>query len=60
MARSILDYNVVQPGYETAGAEPTLRMLIHAYYDKHFEPSKALALAEEYIAQLRTVYPSAQ
>lgn len=52
--RSFLDYNVVQPGHEASGAEPTLRMLIFQYYDKHFCGNEELCnkYASEYCRQL--------
>ena len=50
--RSIIDFNVVQPGFESSGAEPTLRMLIHAYYGRFFPDDIASKYAHEYIRQI--------
>ena len=51
--RSILDFNVVQPGHESAGAEPTLRMLVHQYYVKHIHNEDLAAnFANEYLRQI--------
>lgn len=52
MSRSVLDFNIVQPGCEASGAEPTLRMLVHQYYAAHFDEAKASSLANEYIGQI--------
>lgn len=52
--RSILDFNVIQPGHESNGAEPTLRMLIHRYYGEHFTGQSASRYVEEYIRQIET------
>ena len=49
---SILDFKVVQPGYESVGPEPTLRVLVHNYYATYFATEKAVAFAGEYIRQI--------
>lgn len=53
MRRSILDFNVVQPGHESAGAEPTIRELIHRYYADHIHNEDLVAhYSNEYIRQI--------
>ena len=53
--KSILDYHVVQPGYENCGPEPTLRDLIYRYYNSYpdlLDNEKVLELAKEYCKQI--------
>lgn len=51
--RSVLDFNVVQPGHESAGAEPTLRMLVYRYYVDHIHNEDlAINFANEYLRQI--------
>lgn len=50
MARSILDFNVLQP--DCSSTEPTLRDLVYKYYGAHFSEEKTIQLAREYIRQI--------
>ena len=41
------------PGYELAGAEPSIGHLIYLYYVKHFPHDQARDLSIQYTEQLR-------
>ena len=50
MARSILDFNVLQP--DCSSTEPTLRELVYKYYGAHFSEEKTVQLSREYLRQI--------
>lgn len=51
-----MDIFDIQPMLESSpddcGAEPSLRRIIFEYYERHFEPTAAAHLTEEYIYML--------
>jgi len=58
MARSVLDFYVVQPGISEA--EPTLRDLVYKYYGAHFSEEKTVQLAREYLRQVEAYIAGAK
>ena len=51
--QNLFDFGPQIPGYELAGAEPTLRQLVFKYY---FDEEKSLEFAQEYIEQFFKQY----
>ena len=54
--QNLFDFGPQIPGYELAGAEPTLRQLVFKYYSTHFDEEKSLDFAQEYIEQFFKQY----
>ena len=54
--QNLFDFGPQIPGYELAGAEPTLRQLVFEYYSTHFDEGKSLKHTQEYIEQFFKQY----
>ncbi len=54
--QDFFDFGPQLPGYEHAGAEPTIKQLIYSYYRKHFSEQESEDSTKEYIEQFLKQY----